>query len=139
MGVEGAERGSLVNPFGWIGSHVKEWIAAEKRRAVHMSAGVLGFWDEKRTSKRLSGIYERRRKVDERVKEFAGVVVDEKKRAAHISAMQELGFKTHKKMDRTVQFWTRTIAIYASYKVCLILFHRLHSCCGSVVCGLVFT
>ncbi|KAG0589957.1 hypothetical protein KC19_1G059800 [Ceratodon purpureus] len=116
MGVEGAEAGRVVNPFGWVGGHVKEWISGEKRRAGEMSAGVRGFWDEERRSRHLGGIHERRRKMDERVKEFAGVMLDEKKRTAHISAMQELGFKAHKKMDRTVQFWTRTIAIYASYK-----------------------
>jgi hypothetical protein len=113
----GVERGRPGNPFAWVGDHVKDWVSAEKRRAVHLSAGVVGFWNEKKRSPHLSGLYERHQKMDERVKEFASVMLDEKKRTAHISAMHELGLKTHQKMDRTVQFWTRTIGIYASYKV----------------------
>lgn len=133
MGAERAEGGRpVMNPFGWVGNHVKEWISAEMRRAVHLSAGVQGFWEEKKRSARLSGIYERHQKLDERVKQFATVVLDEKKRTAHIGAMHALGIKTHKKMDRTVQFWTRTISIYASYKVCLTLFHLLHPRCRDI-------
>lgn len=64
----------------------------------------------------MSRIHKRHQEMDERVKQFAGNIFDEKKRSAHISAIHEFGIKAHRKMDRTVQFWTRTIAIYASYK-----------------------
>ena len=127
----GAER--PVNPFGWVGDHVKEWVSAEKRRALHLGAVAQGFLEDRKRSPRLNGIYERHQKMDEHVKLVASVMLDDEKRTAHVSAMQELGFKTHKKMDRTIQFWTRAIAIYASYKVCSPLFHCWTSL--SIVCS----
>lgn len=116
----GSEVGRPLNPFGWVGNHVKE-------RAVQLSAAVQGLLDERKRSQHFSRIYERHQKMDDRVKQFARVLLDEKKRTAQLSAAHEFGIKTHKKMDRTIQFWTRTIAIYASYKVCFRFF--LQPCC----------
>lgn len=66
------------------------------------------------------------RKIDENVKKWAGVLLDEKKRTAHLSAIHELGMRNHQKMDRTIQFWTRTAQIYASYKVQITFLTFLH-------------
>jgi len=110
MEIERTGGGRQLTPFGWVGNHVKE-------RAVHLSAVVQGLFDER--SQHLSRIYERHQKMDEYVKQFARVLLDEKQRTAHFGAVHDLGMKTHKKMDRTIQFWTRTIAVYASYKVLL--------------------
>jgi aarF domain-containing kinase len=83
-------------------------------QAEHLNAAVQGLILQR--SQHLSGIYERHQKMDERVKQFARVLLDEKKRSAQIGAVHDLRMRTHKKMDRTIQFWTRTIGVYASYK-----------------------
>lgn len=112
-----------LNPFGWVGDHAMQWISSEKQRVLHFGTAAQGFLDEKRRGQQLSRIHKRHQEMDERVKQFAGNIFDEKKRSAHISAIHEFGIKAHRKMDRTVQFWTRTIAIYASYKVYSISLH----------------
>lgn len=98
------ESGKAWSPFGWMGE-----------QAEHLNAAVQGLFLQR--SQHLNGIYERHQKMDERVKQFARVLLDEKKRSAQIGAVHDLRMRTHKKMDRTIQFWTRTIGVYASYKV----------------------
>jgi hypothetical protein len=90
-------------PLGWVDRHLQKINAVcmeGKRRSAHLSM----MWE--------LGAY-KHWKFDETMKSWARVVLDEKKRALH-----ELGWKNHQKnINRTIQFWTRTVQIYASYKV----------------------
>jgi len=89
-------------PLGWADRHLQKINAVcmeGKRRSAHLSM----MWE--------LGAY-KHWKFDETMKSWARVVLDEKKRALH-----ELGWKNHQKnISRTIQFWTRTVQIYASYK-----------------------
>ncbi|KAH8959178.1 hypothetical protein BDL97_06G066500 [Sphagnum fallax] len=89
-------------PLGWVDRHLQKINAVcmeGKRRSAHLSM----MWE--------LGAY-KHWKFDETMKSWARVVLDEKKRALH-----ELGWKNHQKnINRTIQFWTRTVQIYASYK-----------------------
>ncbi len=112
-------------PLGWVDRHLQKINAVcmeGKRRSAHLSM----MWE--------LGAY-KHWKFDDTMKSWARVVLDEKKRALH-----ELGWKNHQKnISRTIQFWTRSVQIYASYKVQVTPSLQLHffqnfSCCGCLRC-----
>jgi hypothetical protein len=113
---EGA--GAGIRPSFWVGNQLNHWkrlmpLNAMLDKHEKVKAFATSILDERNFHR----IYEKQQTMDKRVKQFAGMLLDENKRTAHMSHMHEVSMKNHQKMDRTIQFWTRTIAIYASYKV----------------------
>lgn len=121
--------GAGISPSFWMETQLNHWkrlmpLNAMLDKHEKVKAFATSILDERN----LYRIYEKHQTMDKRVKQFAGMLLDEHKRTAHMSHMHEVSMKNHQKMDRTIQFWTRTIAIYASYKVNL--FHFLKVVCA---------
>lgn len=52
------------------------------------------------------------------IKSLSRDALDEKKRSVHVDSLHRTWLKKQKPLDRTMQFWRRSLSIYASYKVC---------------------
>ncbi|KAL3683191.1 hypothetical protein R1sor_001213 [Riccia sorocarpa] len=55
---------------------------------------------------------------EEKFRECTRPIFDKKLRAAYLSALHLESTKKQKTFDRTLQFWTRSAAIYSTYKAC---------------------
>lgn len=52
------------------------------------------------------------------MKQWADSVLDEKLSIVRLHSLHQRLLKKQKPLDRTLQFWTRSVPIYASYKIC---------------------
>lgn len=55
--------------------------------------------------------------MEERIKDWAGNVLDEQRRKENVQNIQATAIKTKMMTYRTWKFWTRTMGVYAGYKV----------------------
>lgn len=62
---------------------------------------------------------------EEHVKTWAGAVLDEKRRSAHLHSLHQTWLEKQKPLDRTMQFWRRSVSVYTSYKLCQVRTHFL--------------
>lgn len=63
--------------------------------------------------------------LEDHVKQWADHVFDNKVRSVRLRSLHQRLLKHQKPFDRTMQFWTRSIPIYTSYKICQLHTHFL--------------
>eukprot|EP00250_Pteridium_aquilinum_P021819 c25236_g1_i1 orf=1890-3506(+) len=55
---------------------------------------------------------------EEHMKVWAQTIMDQRKKSSHLHSLHRTWLEKQKPLDRTMQFWSRSVSVYASYKVC---------------------
>lgn len=55
---------------------------------------------------------------EEHMRTWALTFMDQRKQSAHLHSLHQTWLEKRKPLDRTMQFWRRSVSVYASYKVC---------------------